>query len=1156
MKQQPFFISRIRLINFHNFVDETITIPDRGHLFLLGDNGCGKTTVLDAVHYVLTAGRFMEWNSAARVVKRRNDGRRLQGVILRYNMETGVMNPEGSISYAAVEICGRHGRSLTIGLGMSVQGMDEQVRPWGVIRECPLEEIPFIIEDEHGRRPASRREFKQGLGSSRGFYPDSASYRRELAARLFGGSDSYTEICRFLKMGKAYREIAAGAADYHELFKQLLPEPHTAIFEQIIEGLRSLDESRTLLDDLERKVDYVRSLQASVIGIDRFREAVCRYDWLLCHWNLKKNSREREENRDRLTRLELEQQKAVSALAGLEKEERLVQERLADLKAKDSSGWVRQEKSCTAEWKEKKEKLVLAAARLREKKTELRRAEQAEKQEQKELVNRLGKLVSECGRRARQLPFSIADLQQKADQLYRRPDAEQCLHLTGDAVFARVEEHGRDLNEQVILLRQKVDQAADRVKGLAADLENRRRQKTPQPGRDLVPCIQSLANAMLTVRPLYLGLEWSPGLSAAEQARIEETIGEEILATLLAADADYPACREAITDWPGIRISCKSRTGETLPDWIRSAFDIGNSDPTALRCLAGEMEAGSGQEPRVSQQNKEDLLAFRSHQRTLTGTPARLIGAESRQRALAAEIAQLEQEHNAAVTEQQKQEKKLNALVRKMESMQQFGSRLTELLRMIRGQARLLNTAQQEQGHSRDRYEQQQEIHDEQQQEVQSLALRRDELKALIAQQGLKGLEQRIASLENKGKRLQERIGRANQELGSIRHGIAQKKTQEEILTGRKKELRQQQEEFTAVLATRLPEVTDISYYVLKTKTGQQFTSSEAIAARQREAEREAMALVVDLKHRINDPRFGAAFRFYYEEADNELRDSRARLLADILPEQEQAVREQQELINDHTRELFTRIIMTDLMNYLRGHVSSLEQMMRNINRLLKERSFGGQQYCFRVRPLDRFKQLVKVVKKFSAFDPGADSEVRHFFEDHQEEIMAAEVGAIPDELDYRNWYRYELEVSAIGSQDGEKGVVMDRTTKSIGSGGEQAVPNYLLILTIAHFLYQGKKVRLHSLLFDEAFYGIDAGRRDQLLGFATDLGLQLFVASPDQDGVRREISHSTTLFVVKDIDYNVHLRDFHWQNPDNIRQPGLFDEPEAEENIAFGEEL
>ena len=159
------------------------------------------------------------------------------------------------------------------------------------------------------------------------------------------------------------------------------------------------------------------------------------------------------------------------------------------------------------------------------------------------------------------------------------------------------------------------------------------------------------------------------------------------------------------------------------------------------------------------------------------------------------------------------------------------------------------------------------------------------------------------------------------------------------------------------------------------------------------------------------------------------------------------------------------------------------------------------------------------------------------FFADNRDAILATEAGAIPDELDYRNWYRYEMRVATLD----EEGKVIDRRNKSLGSGGEQAVPNYLLILTIAHFMYRGKKMRLHALLFDEAFYGIDVGRRDQILGFATDLGLQLFIASPDQDGVRQEVRNSTTLLVKKDRNYDVHLFSFHWKNPEN-RQIDLFE--------------
>lgn len=81
-------------------------------------------------------------------------------------------------------------------------------------------------------------------------------------------------------------------------------------------------------------------------------------------------------------------------------------------------------------------------------------------------------------------------------------------------------------------------------------------------------------------------------------------------------------------------------------------------------------------------------------------------------------------------------------------------------------------------------------------------------------------------------------------------------------------------------------------------------------------------------------------------------------------------------------------------------------------------------------------------------------------------------------------------------------------------------------------------------LLFDEAFCGIDAERRDQLLAFAESLGLQLFVSSPDQDGVKREIRNSVSLIVVKDENLDVHLSPIVWKNAPV--QASLLDGPES----------
>ena len=81
------------------------------------------------------------------------------------------------------------------------------------------------------------------------------------------------------------------------------------------------------------------------------------------------------------------------------------------------------------------------------------------------------------------------------------------------------------------------------------------------------------------------------------------------------------------------------------------------------------------------------------------------------------------------------------------------------------------------------------------------------------------------------------------------------------------------------------------------------------------------------------------------------------------------------------------------------------------------------------------------------------------------------------------------------------------------------------------------------AILFDAVpFYGIDAAWRDQLLAFADDLGLQLFVSSPDQDGVKREIRHSVSLIAIKDENIDVHLSPIVWRNV--ATQGGLFDAP------------
>jgi len=71
-------LERLRLVNWHNFDDEVIEIGNR--CLLAGDNGSGKSTVIDAIQYVMAANlRMARFNSAAD--ERRGGGRDLIGYV-------------------------------------------------------------------------------------------------------------------------------------------------------------------------------------------------------------------------------------------------------------------------------------------------------------------------------------------------------------------------------------------------------------------------------------------------------------------------------------------------------------------------------------------------------------------------------------------------------------------------------------------------------------------------------------------------------------------------------------------------------------------------------------------------------------------------------------------------------------------------------------------------------------------------------------------------------------------------------------------------------------------------------------------------------------------------------------------------------------------
>ena len=1150
-KITPCRITKIRLINFHNFSNETIDIPNGGHLFLLGDNGSGKTTVLDAIHYVLTAGEHMEFNAAARVAGNKQTGRRVQGIITRFNVDSGYLRPAGGVTYAAIEISGENGRQTSVAIGMSVNSPDDQLSRWGVIGDLPLEELPLLVRDAGGERPRTKEEMRQALGGT-GYYGQPQSFLNQLAERFLGGRAMLEDFCRFLAMGKAYREIASHTSDYQELFKRLLPESGKEIFEQIIISLRTLDESRGDLEHLHEKLAYLKRLVDIMAEIRAASERAAAFDAVAVMVRLAQLEQDIAADRDSLVAFAQQRQELEKELNGQRGLELEFERRIGDLKARDAAGALTRERELRGKIDQQEGRLTLLDAeaetnrrKQQQENDELARLTEGQRERLSELLKKLPDKSLQTGLNTAPLVAALEkNLRHEADSEKELEKALALLlehlrkYLTDNEKSGGVLEHG------ITRLTEQENELAQTEKALAES-----REATPEYNAFSL-LLDALEHDHCNCTPLYMGLEWRSALNEEMRNLIEEFIGEELLSILVVDEREYDRTAETVFgNFPGHRLAVATLQPESpreFREWAQTVFDVTRCNPAVLDILLRELAAKCP--PEFTAWRDVDIAAFRSHRRALSGTPARYIGAEARKNEQQRKLAGLRDD----LKEIRAQLKTEDGKLKEVKSKLRLGKNLEALLTQMQT---ALNAYLARCGQLRLKIEHLGQTGTRLTQELTSLrdSLERDrqtcrELQAIIGKENLAGLEDELKKVEvlldqcrkvrdglnEAGGKLKDRRENTEKHIVSLTEALASGRGEYEL------KLKALSDRFGASAPeTRVEQLRREHHIRLEPE-------AVKLAGEQRGEVRLKQEM---LKLRIAEIG-GVDYGFSYDQENMQL-FSRNGITAEALEESlRKQIDEQSRIINEQTAEMFKKLIMDSMIKTLWEKVHRLEQMNREINRLLGSRRFGNNTYRIHVKPRPECERLVNLVKSFTAYNPEVMAELEHFFQDYKADLLNTAPGEIPPLLDYRNWFSYEMEVRNVAGD----GKVMDQRVKSIGSGGEQAVPNYLLVLTIAHFMFTGAGIRLCALLFDEAFYGIDAQRRDQLMGFASDLGLQLFVASPDQDGVKDEIACSTSLLVVKDVHFDVHLYPYHW----NIRrEKDLFIESDdAEVPPRFNEEL
>ena len=230
--------------------------------------------------------------------------------------------------------------------------------------------------------------------------------------------------------------------------------------------------------------------------------------------------------------------------------------------------------------------------------------------------------------------------------------------------------------------------------------------------------------------------------------------------------------------------------------------------------------------------------------------------------------------------------------------------------------------------------------------------------------------------------------------------------------------------------------------------------------------------------------------------------------------EYEEKLREIQQNCETEFRETF--------LSKMRENINNANDLFRSLNKTLKPISYGGDRYQFRNTPSVSKQKLYEMIMSkfniegFNLFSQQFDEE----YHDEMEELFAKltvsdEQGddVLREYTDYRNYMDYDSEII---SQNGKTQKFSNIYREK--SGGETQTPYYVAIAASFSQLYQyGETIRL--IILDEAFDKMDEERISGMMHFFKELNFQMILAAPSS---RLEIIGENTdriLMVYKDSD-------------------------------------
>lgn len=248
-------LKKIKLINWHIFRNNTIEL--NGNTLITGENASGKSTLMDAIYFVLSGGDSHHFNKAANESGQRNLETYLRGKL--GSEKNPYLRKESDVmGYIALQFYDEKKQSVTLACGIEIESNKKPNVHFFVLYNYEIKDSDFI-ED---RIILDYRKFK-ALCKAKNYdfsdLPDTLKERRKAIGRDIFKLNDYSRFFDLLKNAISFKPIT----EVSTFVNSFLLEEDNIDLEAFKEEIRAYQEIHKML---RREKDKLNTLENEFIG--------------------------------------------------------------------------------------------------------------------------------------------------------------------------------------------------------------------------------------------------------------------------------------------------------------------------------------------------------------------------------------------------------------------------------------------------------------------------------------------------------------------------------------------------------------------------------------------------------------------------------------------------------------------------------------------------------------------------------------------------------------------------------------------------------------------------------------------------------------------------------------------------------------------------